>query len=202
MRGKLGILSLALPFSFLFLFSYKAMATQVDQGRFVFKIIDKVYSVRDLKVFGEDLKALECHLGDGIINDYLGKEFVPKLTKSLQEIDRPGYKISEHSPMVIFLNYVRQIYKLKIYVNSQKITVVPGVLQGLKEQKECPNVFSKKGIHRHFLTLLRLEIYLRGRYGQASGQDKMSEEQKKKSFESLALFIDSLEKQMTHENFW
>ncbi len=110
-----------------------------------------------------------------------------------------GY-LREHEGLMIHL---RQFFKMIRYSEDQKSKVTPElaklIREGTKESKCETAVLYKDSLKSNFIILLQTEIYLRTRYG---AQVKSGG----RSFESIRssvdLFVDSLDKQFSHEYYW
>ncbi len=100
------------------------------------------------------------------------------------------------------LKKMRVFFKLLRYADDQQTSVGLDVRrlihESAKENKCNTEILYKDDLKSNFKQLLRLEIYLRGRYG-SQLVDKRSFESIKQSME---LFMESLDKQFTHEYFW
>lgn len=194
---------LALPYKgfalLTILMSFSLWGAQKD--RFLFRVADQVVSLQDLKLTDEDFSALQCHLDDSLILEYLGSGFRKKLHENVLLLEKLEGPLGAHRPLVIFLASMRQVWKLLNYVDAQEVAITPELEKSILAPSKCPSVTgTDKKMIASFKRWLRVEIYLRSRYAQ-NGMDQRPE-RKEKRFQSINLFIDSLDKQIVHEDFW
>lgn len=64
----------------------------------------------------------------------------------------------------------------------------------------CPSVMFNKKVRDSFKRWLRVEIYLRSRFAPMGLQS--GSEWKTKRLQSITQLVESLDKQLAHENFW
>lgn len=199
-KRKSGTLRSALRFSFLFiLILLTVAATRGD--RFLFRVSDQVVGVEDLNQAHVDLTTLRCHFSDALLIEYLGEGFLAKLEKETETLSKLTKPLGEQTPLIIFLSAIRQKWKLMVYVDSQEVDISPDLEKGLMGSKACASIEgTDKKMRGSFRKWLRVEIYLRSRYGQ--GMTASDTSRKEKRLQSVNLFVDSLDKQVTHEDFW
>lgn len=175
------------------------MAAQKD--RFLFRVADQVISLQDLRLADDDFVALKCHLPDSLVLEFLGSSFQKRLHENVLVLEKLDGQLGENRPLVIFLASIRQIWKLLNYVDTQEVTITSELEKSLLAPSKCPSIASSdKKLKASFKRWLRVEIYLRSRYAQNGIDQKV--EKKEKRFQSINLFIDSLDKQIAHEDFW
>jgi hypothetical protein len=169
--------------------------------RYLFRVADQVIGVEDMGQAHVDLTTLECHFSDALLIEYLGEGFLAKLEKEVAALSKLTTPLGEQTPLVIFLSAVRQKWKLMVYVDSQEVDVAADLEKGLLKSKGCAGIAGSDGkIRGSFRKWLRVEIYLRSRYGQ--GKTASDTSRRDKRLQSINLFVDSLDKQVTHEDFW
>jgi hypothetical protein len=91
----------------------------------------------------------------------------------------------------IFVNFLR---KSKVTPELEKL-----IREGTKENKCETAVLYKDTLKSNFINLLQTEIYLRTRYG---AQVKSGTRNFDSLRPSIDLFVDSLDKQFSHEYYW
>lgn len=98
---------------------------------------------------------------------------------------------------------VRYLFKMIRYSEDQNKKISPElqklIRQGTKENNCETEVLYKDTLKTNFISLIEMELYLRSRYeGQLKGN--------KRNFDlikpSIDLFVDSLDKQFSHEYYW
>lgn len=183
----------------LLLLSSAVLADRRD--RFLFRVGDQVVSVQDFVLTDADFDALQCHLPDSLVIEYVGAGFQKKLHESVATLDGLKTPLKENTPLVIFISSMRQIWKLLSYVDSQEVAIAPQLEKGFLQPSKCPTVAgSDKKMRASFRRWLRVEVYLRSRYAPTGVKDEAG--RKGKRFQSISLFVDSLDKQVGHEDFW
>jgi hypothetical protein len=168
------------------------------------KILDRTVSVQDLGYQVRNLEALDCiYEGDAYVSQYFHKSMVRDLNAFLKGLPKVNEEVRpylhHHEDE---LKKVRTLFKMLRYAEDQRAKVSPDLTkllrEGAKENKCQAEVLYKDTLKTNFITLIQLELYLRSRYG---GQMKNA-----KSFEglrpSIDLFVESLDKQFTHEYYW
>ncbi|MFP5491535.1 MAG: hypothetical protein ACLGG0_08545 [Bacteriovoracia bacterium] len=171
------------------------------KDRYLFRVTETVVGVHDLEVAVDDLKALECRFPDSLLMSWLGDGFSPKLKKVTAELLQSQESVSKDHSKVIFLSMVRQMWKVLVFTDTQDVVLKPELEKQVINVAGCPTVlFTKKEMRDSFKRWLKVEIYLRSRY--APGGITENKEWRAKRLNSIAQFVDSIDKQMSHENFW
>ncbi len=175
----------------------------VSSDRYLMKILDRTLSLQDVGYQHRNLKALGCLYDDAVIIRYFGKNFAKDLEKFEKNIpkDSAGTKSFLRGNEELLKN-LRFFFKMLWYAEDQKSLVSPNLTNVIREatkENQCgTEILYKDTLKTNFLSLLRLELYLRSRYG---GQLKTA-----KTFEavkpSIDLFVESLDKQFPHEYYW
>ena len=193
----------ALPFKslFLFLLSVSSVFAADRSDRFLFRVVDQVVGLQDLRLTDADLSALQCHFSDSLLIEYVGPGFISQLHEVIPQLETLKTPLREKLPLVIFLSSVRQGWKLLSYIDGQEVQITSELEKGLLKPSKCPRVQGERQkLRASFRRWLRVEIYLRSRYAQGGiSNDKGKIE---KRFQSINLFVDSLDKQLVHEDFW
>lgn len=167
------------------------------------KIVDRTLSLQDVEFQLRNLSGLKCVYGDPLVVEYFGESFIKGLRTFVRSIPESAQKAraflhDEES----FLKQLRYFFKMLRYSEDQKAKVTEK-LTGLIRQNARANKCNLEILHEdslktNFIALLQLEIYLRSRYG---GQLKSA-----KNFNeirpSIDLFVESLDKQFSHEYYW
>jgi hypothetical protein len=176
----------------------------ISSDRFLVKILDRTISYHDIVFHERNLSALNCIYPDSLTVGYLEKPFLVELETFIKKFpkDDDGVKTYMHGNEPV-LKKIRLYFKMLRYSEDQNAKVTQDlaelIREATKENKCDTKVLYKDTLKTNFIGLLRLELYLRTRYG---SQLKAS----KRGFESirpsLDLFVDSLDKQFGHEYFW
>ncbi len=198
----LGILKLALLFS---LFISKTQADQVLlSDRFIFKVMDDVYSLQDLNYQSRNLNALKCVYPDAFVLRYFGEDFLKKFKKFNEEFPQENSEAIKYLHLhEDLLRQIRFFFKGMKYAEDQKLVVSEDVtkiiIEATKVNKCDTKILKDDGLKANFISLLRLELYLRSRYAPQMDSKKIDFNTVKSSID---LFIESLDKQFSHEYFW
>jgi hypothetical protein len=198
-KRKSGILKLALQSSFVFLILSSSASAEL-KDRFLFKISDSVVGVHDLEQAHKDLRALSCRFSDSLLISYLTPEYIPKLKSSLDQISKLTGTLGSENQLLIFLSSIRQNWKLLVYVDGQEVGVSEELEKLVKNFPGCPSVMFNKKIRDSFKRWLRVEIYLRSRFAPMGIQP--GGEWRSKRLQPISQLVESLDKQLSHENFW
>lgn len=178
-------------------------ATVISSDRYLIKIIDRTVSFSDIEFQLRNIKALNCIYDDALVIQYFGKGFIQELTQFVMNMPKKDEEVrtylSSHEPI---LKKIRFFFKILRYSEDQKADITPKLEQIIKEattENKCDkSVLYKDSLKTNFKHLLEMELYLRSRYG---AQLKNTQ-----GFEtirpSIELFVESLDKQFTHEYYW
>lgn len=124
-------------------------------------------------------------------------QFVKNFPSSDEEIKK---YLQTHEAL---MKKVRYLFKMIRYSEDQNKKISPElqklIRQGTKENNCETEVLYKDTLKTNFISLIEMELYLRSRYeGQLKGN--------KRNFDlikpSIDLFVDSLDKQFSHEYYW
>jgi hypothetical protein len=197
-----GILKLALLCS-LITFNINAKE-QVSFDRFLLKVIDQVFSLQDFKYQSRNLNALKCIYPDAFVIQYFGKDFLRDFEKFHANFPEQSKDAIEYMHNYeALLKKTRLLFKGIKYADDQKLVVsseVSDLIQESTKVNKCDKeILNQSGLKNNFLALLRLELYLRSRY---SAQLKSNTVSFISIKPSIDLFIESLDKQFSHEYFW
>ena len=176
----------------------------VSSDRFLFKILDRAITLQDMTYQARNLKALNCIYSDAMVISYFEKSFLSELDQFISKFPSSDEDVVKylHENSEI-LKKSRYFFKMLRYSEDQnkKISIELSKLirEGTRENNCQKSILHKDSLKTNFKSLVEMEIYLRSRYeGQLKGQ--------KKNFDiirpSIDLFVDSLDKQFTHEYYW
>lgn len=195
----------ALQFNALWIVSFLALSFSPAQAaikdRYLFRVQDTVVGVHDLGQAQVDLAALHCRFPDALLDSWTNDGFRGKLKKVLEKLTAEQGPLSEDQNSIIFLSSIRQLWKLLIYIDGQAVTIGPELQKSVLSIGGCPGITLTNGkIRDSFLRWLRVEVYLRSRY--APGGIVKGQDWREKRLQSIAQFTESIDKQLSHENFW
>jgi hypothetical protein len=178
-------------------------ANVVSSDRFLIKILDNTVSLQDIAFQLRNLKALNCVYEDSLVVKYFEKSFIKELdlfvTKFPEEEQDIRRYLHKNAPV---LKKTHLFFKMLRYSEDQKSEVSAHltklIRESTKENKCNSEVLYKNTLKTNFIGLIETELYLRARYGgqlkQTQGFDAIRP--------SIELFVESLDKQFTHEYFW
>ena len=193
------ILKLALLFNFLI---GGVWARSVSSDRFLIKILDRTVSTQDMKFQLRNLEALDCIYEDSFVVQLFEKSFIPAFKEFLKNMPEGDEGVRSYlHKNEIFLKKIRYFFKMLHYAKDQKAEVSSNLKKLIRESAKAnkcnQDVLYKDTLKSNFTELMEMEIYLRSRYGN---------QLKAHNFEgirqSLELFVESLDKQFTHEYYW
>lgn len=176
----------------------------ISSDRFLIKILDRTISYQDIAFHERNLQALDCIYPDSLTVGYMEKSFLKELETFIAKFpkDEEEVKTYLHGHETT-LKKIRLYFKMLRYSEDQNAKVTKDlaalIREATKENKCETNVLYKDTLKTNFITLLRLELYLRTRYGSQLRASKRGFESIRPS---LDLFVDSLDKQFGHEYFW
>ncbi len=175
--------------------------SNTTSDRYIYRIESMVVGAHDLEIAHSDLEALFCRFPDSLLREWISDSYLKKLSATATELNSLKKPLDKDSPLIIFLSSTRQLFKLLNYLNSQEVSLDPALITAVSKAPNCPTVrWRNEPLRRSFEKWLRLEVYLRSRYA-PSGIQKNSDWRKRR-VESVLQFVDSLDKQVVHENFW
>lgn len=176
----------------------------VSTDRFILKIVDRAITYQDISYQLRNLKALDCIYSDALIVSYFQKSFLNEMDVFVKKFPSKDEDVvrymHDHSDL---LKKIRYFFKILRYSEDQNKKVSSELSQLIREgtrENNCQKeILHKDSLKTNFKTLVEAELYLRSRY---EGQLRSS----KRNFDfirpSIDLFIDSLDKQFTHEYYW
>lgn len=177
--------------------------TIINTDRFLLKIVDRTISVHDISFQIRNLRGLKCVYSDALVLQYFSKDLISKLDRFVKDLpdDDVGSKsyLYQHEDE---LKSIRYIFKMLRYTEDQKHKVSPQLTQLIRESTKengCEAaILYKDTLKTNFRNLLELELYFRSRYG---AQMKSNNNRFDSIRSSIDLFVDSLDKQFTHEYY-
>lgn len=179
------------------------MAKVVSSDRFLIKIIDHTVSVKDIEFQLRNLKGLNCVYDDAFVIQYFEKSFLKELQDFIANFPSKDEEVRRylHGHEAI-LKKIRHFFKMLRYSQEQKTDVTKRleeiIRQAAVENRCDKSILYKDTLKTNFKGLMEMELYLRSRYG---GQ--MKNNQKFDAVRpSIELFVESLDKQFTHEYYW
>jgi len=194
-----------LPFNALWivflLLSVSRPAASAVKDRYLFRVGDTVVGVNDLEQAHQDLTALQCRFSDALLETWSNDGFRAKLKKVNEKLATSTSLLSEDQNSIIFISSLRHLWKLLIYVDGQEVTIGGDLQKSMINVPGCPKITLSGGkVRDSFQRWLRVEIYLRSRY--APGGLVSTKDWREKRLQSINQFVDSIDKQLSHENFW
>lgn len=178
-------------------------ATVISSDRFLVKILDRTISFNDIQFQQRNLKALNCIYDNSFVVQYFGKGFIGELDRFIKKFpkgDEESRKFLHQEEKL--LQQIRYLFKMLRYSQNQRTELDPSLIKLIKEAVQAnkcdPEILYKETLKTNFVWMLELEIYLKARYGgqlksQTTFQDIRS---------SVDLFVESLDKQFSHEYYW
>ena len=178
-------------------------ATVISSDRYLFKILDRTISLQDISYQVRNLKALNCIYDDALVVKYFGRSFISDLDvfyKKFPKADEDARRyLHGHDEL---LKKTRYFLKMLRYSEDQKSEVSPKLAKLIKEstqENKCgSSILYKDDLRTNFVSLIEMELYLRSRYGSQLKQDQKFDTIRP----SVELFVESLDKQFTHEYYW
>jgi hypothetical protein len=175
----------------------------VSSDRFLIKILDRTVSLLDIQFQLRNLEALDCIYDDSFVVQFFERGFIQELNDFVKKMPTEDEEVRRylHGKEPV-LKKTRHFFKMLRYAEDQKTDVTPNLTKLIREStkvNKCDtDVLYKDTLKTNFISLMEMELYLRARYG---GQYKTSQR-----FEavrsSIELFVESLDKQFTHEYYW
>lgn len=171
-------------------------AEVVYEDALILKVVDKIYSVQDLKKVYRNYQNLKCFFDDEKIGELAALQTkIPDTHFSISKNLSPEQKVN--------YNKLKILIKLLTYVESQNISIDQKIISSLFDSYkalECSPEFidenNNKKLNSVFEKLVKLHIFLKSRY-QVSSQNSDSKE-----LSGLSLFVDSIDKQLSDSFYW
>lgn len=175
----------------------------VTSDRFIIRILDSTISLYDFQFQLRNLKGLDCVYDDSYVIAYFHKAFVKDFDKFVGQFPKTDPEVRKYLHQnEVLLQKIRLLFKVLRYTQDQKTQVTEKLIKVVQEtvvENKCDaRILQKEGLKDNFFNLLQSELYFRARYG--------SQLKGTKNFESIRpsidLFIESLDKQFSHEYYW
>ncbi len=182
----------------------EASSEIVSSDRFLFKIVDQAVSLQDIRYQSGNLKALNCIYSDAIVIQFFDKKFISDFDNFLTKFPPKDEEVIRylHAHEEI-LKKTSLLFKLLRYAQDQNKNVSKDLSKLIQESARANKcnleVLYKDTLKTNFKSLLEIELYLRARYEGQLQDKKKNIEQIRSSFD---LFIESLNKQFSHEFYW
>lgn len=187
--------------AFIFFNSFNCFSiTKKDSA--VFRIGENVLFLSDVRKITDQFSFFQCTYKHGLMFDGLSIDFdngVKENLKSIQAINRQN-PLSRES--IDYFNKLKTLIKLKIYSSTQNIVLDSKLVTTFlkkAQKKKCivPDNLSELALK----DLLKVEILLHSKFS-IKNISNLDLESKKNRIESLNLFISTIERQISHENYW
>lgn len=185
------------------LIAWAQEAQVVSSDRFLLKILDRTVSVQDIQYQLRNLEALNCIYDDSFVIQYFEKAYIGDLKDFLSKLPKDDEEVRRflHGKEGV-LKKTRHFFKMLRYSEDQKAEVSPTlaklIRESTKENKCNTEVLYKDTLKSNFIALMEMELYLRARYGGQLRANQRFESVRS----SIELFVESLDKQFTHEYYW
>lgn len=178
-------------------------ANVVSSDRFIIKILDRTISFQDINYQLRNLEALNCIYEDSYIVQYFEKKFISSLSEFVKKFPTDDEEVRRYlHANETLLKQMRQFFKMLRYSEDQKTDVTSNltnlIRESARENKCNTGVLYKNTLKTNFISLMEMELYLRSRYG-GQLKDTTRFDAIKSSIE---LFVESLDKQFSHEYYW
>jgi hypothetical protein len=177
----------------------------ISSDKLILKISDQVFALSDFRFQFRNLKALDCiYSHNSIVIQYFGRSFLTKFDRFLEKYPEETSEIARfHKNHEFFLKQLRFFFKGIKYADDQKL-VFNETLESLIKESASLNrcdqsVLKENKLKANFVSLLRLELYLRTRY--SGSKEKVNKNELKRLKDSIDLFVESIDKQLPHEYF-
>lgn len=198
----------------LFLFTNSGYSNQApfERDQFLFKIIDEIYTLKEVEEFYTLLKDLECINKDFLILKVLPEEFL-KQTKSA-EVFRTAMFSKDKSIFTVnqiyVFNILKRVIKLGTYVSSQNIELDKNLIplnKQLAKEKGCryepaKSLLSQSVYDSYWKMLMQIEVFLNVQFSSSSTSEEERKKIQKEKKRDIVFLIDSIEKQIKEVLFW
>lgn len=176
----------------------------VSSDRFLIKIHDRTISLQDVTFQLRNVSSLECIYKDAFVIQYFGNNFVKELEAFVKKFPKLDDEVRKYlHGKEAFMKPLRLFFKLLRYSEDQRTKISPELAKVIREgthENRCGTaVLYKDTLKTNFLNLVQMELYFRSRYG---SQLKDNNRQFDSIRSSIDLFVDSLDKQLSHEYYW
>ncbi len=176
----------------------------VSSDRFVLKILDRSLSYQDINYQLRNLKALNCIYSDALIVAYFEKSFLTDLSEFVEKFPKEDNQVitylHKNEPI---LKKIRLLFKMLRYSEDQNksmsIELAKLIREGTRENNCQKSILHKDSLKSNFKNLIEVELYLRSRY-----ENQLKDGRRGIDYvrPSIDLFLDSLDKQFSHEYYW
>lgn len=186
-----------------FLFSTvpQVKANTVLADKFVFKVANEVFTVKNLKTYFDQLQNLKCIYPETLLARVFDKEFSQDSNK--------WYFVSPkfNQGQQVYFNTVISFSKLLVYSKSHNVTVKKSLKKyfylSAKNLKCGFSAFeTSRELKPQFEEILRLEIFMRSRFLPTEQAGKSTKADIVKAVKSAKDLINSIDKQIDQEVYW
>jgi hypothetical protein len=196
---KLG--SIAVGF---YLFSFVAFsATKPTKDWAIFKVSDQIYFSSDIIPLYQDFWTFHCAYEDAIMFRVLSFEFSKNERDMLEQIGVTDASPYNEKSKKVFRE-LRKLLKLIAYSSQTKVSMkesLPSEVLSLAKASNCRHrgALTTKSFER----FLRAEVFLKSRFNsRLTNESKEGKKNTEKSLEGIDAFFKTVERQITHEDFF
>jgi hypothetical protein len=178
-------------------------STKPSKDWAVFKIADQVYFSSDLVPIYQDFWTFHCAYDDAVIFRLVDLEFTKNERDMMEQIGLTNSSPYTDSNKRVFKE-LRKLLKLISYSSQAKVSIkdsLPSEVMSLAKATNCRHrgALTTKSFDR----FLRAEIFLKSRFtGRTSNDTKDSKKINDKSVEGIEAFFKTVERQISHEDFF
>lgn len=176
----------------------------VSSDRFLIKILDSTVSYQDINYQLRNLKALDCVYDDSLVTQYFEKGFIKELETFMKDFPKESAAVKtylhSHEDLMKKIRYLFKILRYSADQDWKVTTELTKLIRETTQENKCQTaVLYKDTLKTNFISLLKIELYLRSRYGSQMTSNRRGFDSIRPSLE---LFMDSLDKQFGHEYYW
>lgn len=176
------------------------------QDVFLYKVVDEVYSLKDINKTYNNIKTLECIYPDSLIIAVYSD--LIKNGKEKEIYIKKDYSESKYTELqkTVFKQFI-SFSKLEHYTRSHKIRVKTGLVKAFylaSNQLKCAaEVFqSKDKFNESFETLMKVELFLRSRFLPEEKEQVKTKKDIEQAILGIKSLLKTIESQITEEVYW
>lgn len=189
-----------------FMFIFSSYGKTLYSDAFVYKISDRVYSLRDLEEIAQDFEVLSCYYQDAILLKVFKEILTLSKNKKLfvvKDYTKTPYSSEQIALFKQFIKY----HKLKYYVDSHKVAIKKEIVKAFylaSKQLHCSHdIFeSSSEFKENFNRVMRIEVFLRTRYLPEEKSGKKTQADEQQAVLGIQTLLTSVDKQVTQETYW
>ena len=189
-------------FRLVFLLAYSSMVSGqiLLQDKFIFKVSNEIFSLKDIQRNHQGLKQLKCVYPESLTYAI----FINEVKRARQEFFEFSQDFSQKQ--IEYFKSLMSFYKLYVFSENSDVKVNQSLIKYLKiaaKENGCDKkVFNGEDFNPSFFKLIKLEVFVRSRFLATEKNSQGNTTNSQKAIVAVRNLIASINEQIESEVFW